>query len=328
MVVFTTFYSCSLIRSSIYSLIGIFIFLLFNFSLKAQYATQIIVAKDGSGDYFSIQTAIDNTKSFPDKPITIFIKNGVYNEKVRVYPWNTSLTFEGESRDSTIILFDDHFKKIDKGRNSTFHTYTLSVEANDFTAKNLTIINSAGDIGQAIALSVSGDRSVLQNCKIIGNQDTVFSTGEYSRQYFVNCHIEGTTDFIFGNATALFEQCTIHSKSNSYITAASTTARQQYGFVFKNCQLTAAEGVGEVYLGRPWRKFAKTVFINCDYGNHIVPEGWKAWSNKGNLKTTYYAEYTKTNTDKRVAWSKQLNRRKAKRRYSLSKIFGGWNSIY
>lgn len=292
--------------------------------LQAQYKTQMTVAKDGSGDFISIQNAIDHTKSFPDQPITIFIKNGIYKEKVRVYPWNTNLTLEGEHQDSTILVYDDFFKKINKGRNSTFHTSTLSVESNDFCAKHLTIKNSAGEVGQAIALSVSGDRCFFQNCKIIGHQDALYCTGENNRQYFFNCHIEGTTDFVFGNAIVLLEKSVIHSKSNSFITAASTTKNQKFGFVFKECQLTAAQGVEHVYLGRPWRKYAKTVFIHCDYGNHIVSEGWKIWSNKENPTTTFYAEYAKEKIEGRVAWSHQLKKKQAKR-YKNSKIFRGWN---
>ncbi len=303
-------------------LIPIFFFLL-SISTQAQYATQLTVAQDGSAEFTTIQAAIDNTKSFPDKPITIVIKQGIYNEKVRVYPWNTNLSLVGEDKGNTIMTYADHFKKIDKGRNSTFHTSTLSVEANDVKIKNLTIINSAGDIGQAIAVSVSGDRCVFENCDIKGYQDTLYCTGEQSRQYFVKCDIEGTTDFIFGNATVLFEACIIHSKSNSYITAASTTEGQKFGLVFIKCKLTAANGVDKVYLGRPWRAFAKTVFIDCDYGNHIAAEGWKEWSNKDDLETTYYAEYTKANTKNRVGWSKQLKKRTAKK-YKKSKIFRRW----
>lgn len=294
--------------------------------LSAQYATYITVAADGSGDYTSIQTAIDNTKSFPDQAITIFIKKGVYREKVRVYPWNTNLTLLGEDREETIITWADHFKKIDKGRNSTFHTYTLSVEANDFSAKNLTIRNTAGPVGQAIALSVSGDRVKFDNCSILGHQDTLYCTGESNRQYFSNCHIEGATDFIFGNATAVFENCVIHSLSNSFITAASTTDYQDFGLVFLHCRLTAAEGVDQVYLGRPWRAYARTVFISCTYDDHIRPAGWDDWGKESNHRTAFYAEYAPSqDLSKRVAWAKKLSKQEAKR-YQLKKIFEGWKA--
>ncbi|MEL6941716.1 MAG: pectinesterase family protein, partial [Bacteroidota bacterium] len=171
------------------------LFLTSNQLLNAQYATKLVVAQDGSGDYSSIQAAIDNTKSFPDQAVTIFIRKGIYKEKARVYPWNTNLSLIGEDKSNTIITFDDHFKRINRGRNSTFHTYTLAVEANDVTLKNLSIINEAGAVGQAIALSISGDRCIVENCNIIGHQDALYCTGEQSRQYFKNCKIEGTTDF-------------------------------------------------------------------------------------------------------------------------------------
>ena len=296
-------------------------------SAKSQYATTITVSKDGNGDYASIQAALDATKSFPDQHISIFIKDGIYTEKVRVYPWNTNLSIIGESRENTIITYSDYFEKVDKGRNSTFHTSTVSIESDDVRLKNLTIINSAGkDNHQAVALTVSGNRCKIENCTIKGHQDTLYLTGEKSKQYFTNCHIEGTTDFIFGNATVLFENCIIHAKSNSFITAASTTPYQKYGFVFKTCELTADKDITQVYLGRPWRKYAKTVFIDCKYGPHIVAEGWKAWSNEDNLETTFYAEYTSENTDNRVHWSQQLTKRQADF-YTKYNILGDWTKL-
>jgi pectinesterase len=190
------------------------------------------------------------------------------------------------------------------------------VEADDFYASNLTIQNTSGEVGQAVALSVFSDRVVIGNCNILGNQDTLYASGEGNRQYFKDCYIKGTTDFIFGSATALFENCTIHSKKNSYITAASTPEGIEYGFVFKNCKLTADENVTEVYLGRPWRIYAKTVFINCEMGNHIKPEGWHNWSKPEAEKTSFYGEYNCTGagfkSQSRVSWSHQLSKSQAK----------------
>ncbi len=292
------------------------IFLLFCFSAifaatAYAYETRITVAIDGSGDYTSINEAIYDTKSFPDKPITIFIKNGVYHEKVKIPAFNTKLSLIGESREGTIISWDDHFRKIDKGRNSTFYTYTLKVEANDFYAENLTIRNTAGAVGQAVALHVTGDRVTFRNCNILGHQDTLYSAGENSRQYFHNCFIEGTTDFIFGEATALFENCTIHSLADSYITAASTAQGKQFGFVFLECTLTASQDVSEVFLGRPWRDYAKVVFLHCKMGNHIKAEGWANWSSTSRNETAFYGEYENrgpgASTKKRVPWSHQLS---------------------
>lgn len=286
----------------------------------------MVVAQDGSGDYVSIQEAINATKAFPPERITIFIKNGIYKEKVRVYSWNNDLSIIGENADSTIISYDDYFKKINLGRNSTFHTYTVKVECNDLIMENLSIKNTAGPVGQAVALHVEGDRCIFRNIRMTGNQDVLYAAGINCRQYYKNCYIEGSTDFIFGAATALFENCTIHSKSNSYITAASTPKEQAFGYVFKNCKLTANEEVDAVYLGRPWRKYAKTVFIECDLGKHIKPEGWKEWSNNDDLSTTYYAEYNNiglgSDYSQRIPWSHQLNKRTTKI-YTIENIFNG-----
>ena len=297
--------------------------ILFSTQLFAQYATEITVAQDGSGDYTKIQAAIDASKAFPDKRVTIHIKNGVYHEKIVVPACNTQLSLIGESADKTIITNDDYFKKIDRGRNSTFYTYTLKVEANDFMAENLTIENTAGPVGQAVALHVMGDRCVFRNCHILGHQDTLYTEGENSRQYFVNCEIEGTTDFIFGEATVLFDDCTIKSLSDSYVTAASTPQGKAFGYVFRNCRITAADNVTKAYLGRPWRDYAKVVFIGCELGKHIPPTGWVNWGGTQRDQTAYYAEYKNSgagaNPSARVAWSHQLTDQEASN-YTLENI--------
>src|SRR5699024_9808444 len=253
------------------------------------YSKNIVVDKDGSGDFTSIQRAIESCKSFPYERITIHIKNGVYHEKVRIPEWNTKISMIGESKDSTIIAYSDYFNRINRGPNSTFYTATVTVEGNDFRAKNLTIKNNAGPIGQAMALTVNADRCSFENCKFIGNQDTIYLTGEKARYYFKDCYIEGTTDFIFGQATALFEKCLMKCKDDSYITAASTSQDAAFGFVFKDCKIIAAPKVTKVFLGRPWRKYAKTVFIDCQMGDFIRPEGWDNWRNLENEKTVFYA---------------------------------------
>lgn len=153
--------------------------------------------------------------------------------------------------------------------------------------ENITIENSAGPVGQAVALHIEGDRCVFRNCRFLGHQDTMFASGENARQYYVDCYIEGTTDFIFGPATAVFEKCVIHSKKNSYVTAASTPDWVDYGFVFIDCTLTAAAGIDEIYLGRPWRDYARTVFIRTDMEAHILPEGWHNWSRPEAEKSTF-----------------------------------------
>ncbi|HTN38580.1 MAG TPA: pectinesterase family protein, partial [Arachidicoccus sp.] len=194
---------------------------------------------------------------------------------------------------------------------------------------NLTIQNTAGKVGQAVALHVEADRSVFKNCNLVGNQDTLYAANEKSRQLYINCFIEGTTDFIFGEATALFKKCIIKSLSDSYITAAATTKRQHYGFVFDSCRLTSSPAVHKVYLGRPWRPYANVVFFHTWMGAHIRPEGWHNWGNKENEKTAFYAEYDNqgpgADISGRVGWvrsSKNLTKKDIKK-YSLQQILGG-----
>lgn len=295
----------------------------------------MVVDSNGKGDFTNIQNAINAARSYPDKRITIFIKNGFYFEKVKVHAWNTKITLIGESREKTIISYNDNFKKINLGRNSTFHTYTVLVEGNDCIIKNLTIENSSGEVGQAVALNVNGNRVSVINCSLLGNQDTLYTSGENCKNYFKDCYVEGTTDFIFGDAIAYFENCVIHSKSNSYITAASTPENNEFGYVFKDCHLTANEAATKVYLGRPWRNYAKTVFISCEIGSHILPEGWHNWSKPEAEKTVFYAEYNckgkGSNTEKRVTWSHQLLKKEAKK-YTINNILKdeikNWFLIY
>ncbi|MFV0521001.1 MAG: pectinesterase family protein [Mangrovibacterium sp.] len=293
-------------------------------SLAAKTKYELIVAQDGSGQYTSIQEAINDTKSFPDAPITIKIKKGVYREKVCVYAWNNKLTLIGEDPSNTIITYGDYFESINLGRNSTFHTYTLKIESNDVTIENISIINSAGRVGQAVALHLEGDRCQIKNCRLLGNQDTLYADGEGSRQYFNQCYIEGTTDFIFGQATAIFDDCELHSKSDSYITAASSLENQTYGFVFRRCKLTAQSGITNCSLGRPWRDYAKVVYLDCEMGAHIKAEGWSNWGKTDRYQTAYYAEYQSSgegaDANDRINWSHQLSKKEAKK-YTIENIF-------
>jgi pectinesterase len=294
-----------------------------SFFLNAQDISEMTVAADGSGDYTSIQEAVDACKSFPDRRITIHLMKGTYREKVVILACNRKISIIGENPENTIISFGDFFEKINRGRNSTFYTYTLLVDADDFYAENITVENNAGPVGQAVALQVNGDRCVFRNCRILGNQDTLYTDGLNNRQFFDGCYIEGTTDFIFGSATVLFNMCTIFSKSDSYITAASTPRGKRYGYVFLNCSLKATEGVSKVYLGRPWRDFAKVVFIHCEMGNHILPDGWSNWAGTSRDKTAYFAEYGNTGpgaeNKQRVQWSRQLTKKEAAK-YTMKSI--------
>ncbi|MBU4537059.1 MAG: pectate lyase [Weeksellaceae bacterium] len=275
-----------------------------------------IVSRDGSGDFESIQNAIDHCRSFPDERITLFIKKGTYHEKVKVPQWNTNIKMIGEARDHTIISFDDYFDKADRGRNSTFFTATFSVEANDIILENLTIRNTAGEAGQAIGLSITSDRVAVVNCSVIGNQDTLY-LGNEGKIYIKDSYVEGTTDYIFGGATAYFENCVLHSKKDSYITAPSTPEGSEFGFVFNNCRLTATEKVTKVYLGRPWRSFAKSVFLNSELTAAIAAEGWHNWNKKEAEQNAYFAEFRNSGegakADLRVKWSHQLSRKEAKK---------------
>lgn len=290
-------------------------------TLKVQH--DLVVAKDGSGDFRYIQDAINAVRVYLPKPITIKIKKGFYKEKLEVYSTLTNITFVGESLDSTIISYDDFSGK---GKMETFDSYTLKVSGNDIKFKNLTIENTAGRVGQAVALHVEGDRCVFDNCKFLGNQDTIFASGENSRQYSSKCYIEGTVDFIFGSSTALFENCHIHSKTDGYITAASTPKWVAYGYVFKDCKLTADKVAMKTHLGRPWRDFAKTVFINCEMDSHILPEGWNNWGRPETEKSTFFAEFGSkgvgANLQNRVKWSYQLSEKEAQN-YTKEEIFSG-----
>jgi pectinesterase len=306
-------------------------FLVTFISIFAAEKYDFIVAQDGSGNFTSVQAAIDACKAFPDNPIVVFVKNGTYKEKVKVSACNNLLTIKGESVEKTIITYDDFFDKINRGRNSTFYTYTFMVEANDFRLENITIENSSGPVGQAVALHVEGDRCILKNCRILGNQDTLYTAGETSRQYFVDCYIEGTTDFIFGAATVFFERCTLHSKTDSYLTAASTTKGKEFGYVFYNCKLTASDNITKAYLGRPWRDYANVVFIHSEMGAHISPVGWTNWANTQRDKTAYFAEFENSgfgaNIDNRVIWSKILTTKEASK-YTAEYVLRGndnWN---
>jgi pectinesterase len=309
------------------------LFLFFTVDLLAQtsnpqqYKYVFTVAKDGSGDYTFIQDAIDAMRVYPLAQITLYIKNGVYNEKIELPANNTDVTFIGENVDSTIIVYNDYSGK---GKLTTFTSYTAKISGNRFRAENITFANSAGRVGQALALYVDADKAVFKNCKFLGNQDTIFASGETARQLFEDCYIEGTTDFIFGPATTVFKNCTIKGKTNSFITAASTSNGKNYGFVFIDCKIIADTGVTKLFLGRPWRADAKTVFINCSLPNAIAPEGWNNWGNAENEKTVFYAEYKNTGegaaTAKRVNWSKQLTAKQALR-YKLQQIFSAVNSF-
>lgn len=276
---------------------------------------KIFVSKNESADYNTIQSAIDSVRVFPLEEVTIYVANGVYQEKITIPENKPNIHIIGESSENTIVSFDDYAEKVDSiGKKlGTFRTATAMIHANDFTLRNITIRNSAGygkEIGQAVALYLSGDRCRVYNARLLGNQDTLYTS--QGRQFFSGCYVEGHVDFIFGAATAVFKDCEIHSLREGYITAASTPENQKYGFIFFNCKLTGSAKERTVYLGRPWRPYAHTLFINCSMESHIKLEGWDNWRNPENEQTARYGEYQSFGVgfsgDKRVDWAKQLTR--------------------
>jgi pectinesterase len=280
----------------------------------------IVVARDGTGEFRTIDEAIEVCRAFMDYHKVIYIKKGTYKEKLIIPQWLQNIELCGEDRDETIITYDDHANINKMG---TFRTYTLKIEANDITIKNLTIENNSPRLGQAVALHTEGDRLVFINCRMIGHQDTVYTGMPYTRLFFKSCYICGTTDFIFGPSTAWFEDCTIESLVNSYVTAASTPKDAAYGYVFNNCRLIAKAGVDKVYLGRPWRDYGYTLFMNCDLGTHIRPEGWHHWE-KQRENTARYLEYNNRGAgaqpQQRVSWSRQLTKKEAQQ-ITPAKVF-------
>jgi pectinesterase len=317
-----------MLRQTMRYTVLIFSFFIISFLANAQTANPekykyiFTVAKDGSGEFTTIQAAIKAMRGYTLAPITLYLKNGVYHEKIEILTNLTDISFIGENVDSTIITFDDYSGK---GNITTFTSYTAKISGNRFRAEHITFANTAGRVGQGLALYVDADMAIFKNCKFIGNQDTIFAGGEHARQYFVNCYVEGTTDFIFGPATALFQYCTIKGKSNSYITAANTPKGRSFGIIIMDSKIEADTGVTKLYLGRPWRAYANTAFIRCALPDVIVPAGWDNWGNPENEKTVRYAEYKNTGSGasntKRVKWSKQLTKRQAAA-YTVENILG------
>lgn len=302
----------------------------------------ITVSKDGKGNFTTVQQAIDAVENGSSARTKILIKAGTYKEKITIPETKGAILMEGENPENTIITYDDFAsKKNSEGKDiGTSGSSTIFIYSNGFTAKNISFENSSGRVGQAVAVLTSGDRITFENCRLLGNQDTLYLKGvqdspdktKPSRNYFKNCYIEGTTDYIFGAGTAVFENCTIFSKeSASYVTAASTPQENEFGFVFINSKIIGNAKENSVYLGRPWRPFAKTVYIDCEINATIKPEGWHNWNKPDAEKTTLYAEYNSkgagANASKRVSWSHQLTKTERKN-YTTDTILKGndnWN---
>ena len=286
----------------------------------------IVVARDGTGQFRNVSEAIEVCRAFMDYHKVIYIKKGTYKEKLIIPQSLTNIELCGEDRDQTVITWDDHANIIYPATGTgmgTFRTFTLRIDGSSITLKNLTIENNAARLGQAVALHTQGDRLTFVNCRFLGHQDTVYTGNARTRLYFKDCYIEGTTDFIFGPSTAWFEQCDIYCKANSYITAASTPQDVPYGYIFNRCRISAAPDVDKVYLGRPWRDYGYTLFMNCELPRQIRPEGWHHWREEAK-KTARYLEYNNhgegADTRQRVSWSRQLTAQEVKQ-VSLMRVF-------
>jgi pectinesterase len=286
----------------------------------------IRVAADGNGDYRTVQAAVDSVPPGGRDRVVIRIKPGTYKERIRVGRDKGPIAFQGEdghARD-TVLTFNYSAKSVENGKEvGTSGSYSTLIEAADFRAENVTFENSAGEVGQAVALRTTGDRAAFRHCRFLGWQDTLYT--HERRCYFEDCYVEGRVDFIFGRSTAVFNRCEIHSKNGGFVTAAATPQEAPYGYVFLNCKLTG-EGEQKAYLGRPWRPYAAVAYVRCDMGAHIRPEGWDRWGKVENEKTARFAEYRSTGPgaapDKRVPWSHQLTAEEAGT-YTVKNVLGG-----
>lgn len=291
-----------------------------------------VVAQDGSGDFFTVQEAIDAVPDFRKSVrTTILVRKGVYKEKIVIPESKINVSLIGQ--EGAVLSYDDYANKPNcfgenKGTSGSSSCY---IYAPDFYAENITFENTSGPVGQAVACFVSADRVYFKNCRFLGFQDTLYTYGKGCRQYYEDCYVEGTVDFIFGWSTAVFNRCHINGKGNGYVTAPSTDKGQKYGYLFYDCRLTADAGVNNVYLSRPWRPYAQAVFIRCNLGEHILSAGWDNWGNKDNEKTAFYAEYQSqgegADPEARASFSHQLKDLKG---YGMETVLAGedgWNPV-
>ncbi|MGJ1264244.1 pectinesterase family protein [Sphingobacterium spiritivorum] len=291
-----------------------------------------IVAQDGSGQFKTVQEALNAVPDFRKTVTTIYIKNGIYKEKLILAGSKQNVRLIGEQVEKTILTYDDFAQRKntfgeEKGTSGSSSVYLYG---DGFVAENITFQNSAGPVGQAVAVWVASDRAVFSNCRFLGFQDTLYTYGKGSRQYYYNCYIEGTVDYIFGSSTAWFEECELYCKNSGYITAASTPDTVAYGYVFNKCRVTGDKDTKRFYLGRPWRPYAKVIFMNTQLPAFIASEGWHNWGKESNEQTVLYAEYNNTGagslSQNRVKWSHQLSEDEAKK-VTLEAVFKDWNPL-
>lgn len=310
----------------------ILIFLLLGvFSFSKAQVFDFIIDKDGNGDFTTITEAITNIPDNSDNKTLFFIKNGLYEEKIHMPASKKNVSFIGESAEGVIFSWGDY-----QGKDGMFgaESYTFLSEGEDFYMENITVVNSYGVGSQAVAIRTTGDKQIYKNCIFKGHQDTYYA--HKNRQYNFKCHIEGTVDFIYGDATAVFDSCSIHSLASGYVTAPADSkmisqlsdGKFIHGYLFKGCNITASQNVADnsVYLGRPWQSDASCVYINCTLGKHITPKGWNEWSDNNHLSAVF-GEYNSKNPDgtlvdisQRAEWSRQLTEQEVNTRY-LSTFF-------
>lgn len=284
----------------------------------------MVVDINGSGDFTTVQEALDSVPDNNDSWKVIFVKKGVYYEKVVLGHTKTKVVLVGEDVYQTVITYDDYANKVLPGH--TFSTYTFRADAVDFQAFNITFECTAGDRGQGVAFHGHGDRQILYHCRLLGNQDTYFDNIR-ARRYIKDCFIEGGVDYIFGFGVTLFDSCQIHTnRSSGYVTAGSTPQHYEFGYVFKNCRLTTAPGVSGFSLGRPWFDWANTVFYECWESEGLSSTGWSPWGDREN--TCFYREHNcfgpGSDTTNRVYFGKQLDPARAGR-YVMDTIFAAGN---
>lgn len=286
------------------------------------------VSATGQADFKTVQEAVFKAPqtASADDPWVILVKPGTYEERVYIQQEKRHIRLVGEDAASTIINFGlfASMKGPDGLEIGTFRTPTVTIDADDFAVEKITFRNSAGPVGQALALRVDGDRVTFRDCRFTGYQDTILLNR--GRQYFENCTITGDVDFIFGGATAWFEKCTVDCLRNGYVTAASTPQESRYGFVFSECVITTAPDI-KVYLGRPWRPFASTIFLRTEMGEGIRPEAWHNWGQPEREKSSRYAEFESSGPgarlDKRVSWATTLSKSDAAK-ITKAAVLGDW----
>jgi len=307
------------------SLIALFLISSGGFAVEPDF----VVATDGTGDFRTVQEAINAVPDFRKNETRIFIKKGTYKEKLILAGCKTNVVFIGEDRDQTVLTYDDFASKKNRFGEEMGTTGSTSfyVFGDGFRGENITFENSSGPVGQAVAVRIDGDMVAFVHCRFSGFQDTLYPHGEKSRQYYRDCVIEGTVDFIFGWSTAVFDRCTILCKEHGFVTAPSTNEGTPFGFVFLDCKIKGTAPESSFFLGRPWRPYGKSAFLRCDLGNKIKPEGWNNWGKTENEKTAFFAEYKNTGTgaktEKRVGWAHQLSDEEALT-YTPENILGDW----